>query len=111
MATGNTSEMFVGVLEFFQADGVTPAVVQGVPTWVSSDETVVTAVPTEDGMGVKVLLLAVGGPARVAATADVDMGPGVQELVITSEDITVTQDPATQASSGRITFGAPVPKA
>jgi hypothetical protein len=110
MATFTTAEMVVGTLTLFQRDGVTPAVVDGVPVWASSDETVIRATVNADGMGGNVEGVAEGGPARIVVTCDADMGAGFIPVVITSEDVTVTRDTSQQAFSGTLTFGPPVPK-
>jgi hypothetical protein len=111
MATGNTSQKFVATLGIFQADGVTPATVDGVPVWASSDETVIQVVPAADGMGAELLCIAPGTGVRVTVTADADLGTGVQTITGVSEDIEVTLDPAQLASVMTLTLGAPVPKA
>lgn len=87
-----------------------PAPVDGVPVWASSDETVVTVVAADDGMSARVIAGVPGGPARVTVTADADMGAGVTTIQGVTEDITVTLDPAQQASVITLTVGAPVPK-
>jgi predicted NUDIX family NTP pyrophosphohydrolase len=114
MATMNTSEMIPVTLEFFLADGVTQASVQQDSiVWASSDETVVTATPdaTNAATGFIRSVAVSVAPARVTFTADADMGAGVVTITAVTEDIDVTQDPATLANTIRVTLGAPVPKA
>lgn len=91
MATLTTDEHFAAVvLSIFAADGTTPATVQGVPVWASSDETIIRVVENADGMGGSVETVAPGGPVRVTVSADADMGAGVVTITGVSEDITVT---------------------
>ena len=110
MATMNSSERIPVTISTPNTAGVETDVQDMV--WASSDETVVT---TEmDSTGKSGFLNAVAaGPnaARVVMTCDADLGAGVVTLTFTTEDITVTQDPATQAQSIVVTLGAPVPKA
>lgn len=113
MASMNTSEQIPYTLEFFLADGTTPAQVQaGSVVAASSDETVLRVVPdagSEDAGNI-ISVAASDTPARVTFTADADLGNGVVTITVITEDITVTQDPATQAQTIRVTLGAPVPK-
>ena len=78
-----------GTLAIFAADGVTPAKVDGVPVWASSDETVLTVTPDADGMGFMVAIIAPGGPARVVVTGDADRGEGTEPITGVSDDVTV----------------------
>jgi len=61
-----------------------PALVDGVPTWASSDETVITVESAADGMSATVFGVAPNAdpavPARVVVTADADLGSGVTPL-------------------------------
>ena len=113
MADMNTSQMIGVTLDFFLADGVTPATVEaGSIVWASSDATVVTAAPdvANPATGfIRAVAVSVT-PARVTFTADADLGAGVVTITGVTEDINVTQDPAALASTVRITLGAPVPK-
>jgi len=105
MATMNTSQRLPVTVVITKADG-SPADVQNM-VWASSDETVVT--PAMDANGTSGFVNAVAASdnaARLVCTGDADLGAGVVPLIGTSEDITVTQDPATQASSIVINFGA-----
>jgi hypothetical protein len=58
-----------------------PAKVDGVPTWVSSDPTVLTATAAADGMSCVIAAVGPLGTAQVKFTADADLSPGVSELV------------------------------
>lgn len=77
-------------------------------TAVSSDETVVS-VEIAAGAGQawdgKINSVAPGGPARVVITADADLGEGIQEVMATIEDITVTLDERTSARMLTVTPG------
>lgn len=110
MATLNTAEKFVGSVEFFLADGVTPATVQpGSIVWASSDETVIRVEAGPDGLAFEAPAVA-PGIARLTVTADADLGDGVVTITGVSDDIEVTLAPAPLASVIRINLGAPVPK-
>ena len=65
-----------------------PALVDGAPTWASSDETVVTLEVASDGMSA-VASGVTPGTARVVVTADADLGSGVTPLS-GSVDVTIT---------------------
>lgn len=83
-----------------------PAVVDGAPTWASSDETVVTLVPSADGMSA----MASGvspGTGRVVVTADADLGSGVTPLsgsldfsITAGNAVSITITPGTPANQG-----------
>lgn len=80
-----------------------PALVDGVPTWASSDETVVTVVPAADGMSGEVTAVA-PGTARVVVTGDADLGAGVTPIT-GIDDFTITGG---GAASFQVTGSAPV---
>lgn len=79
-----------------------PALVDGVPTWAGSDDTVVTVVAAADGMSAVATGVA-PGTARVVVTADADLGSGVTNLTGTL-DFTITGGAAATIS---ITAGTP----
>ncbi len=80
-----------------------PAAVDGLPTWASSDETVVTVVASSDGMSAVASGVATG-TGRVVVTADADLGSGVTNITgILDFNIT-----AGQAAAIMITAGTPV---
>jgi hypothetical protein len=84
-----------------------PAAVDGAVVWASSDDTMAT-VAVDDTDSTKCAITPVGkvGSAQVTATADVDMGAGVQNL-ITTLDLTLV---AGEAVAGVINVvGDPVP--
>jgi len=87
-----------------------PAPVEsGSVVWATSDATVLSLLVAPDGMSADVSTVA-PGTARITVTADADLGAGVVEIIGISEDVNVTQDPASMASVIRFTFGAPVAK-
>ncbi len=105
MATMNTSQRLPVTVVVTKADG-SPGDVQNM-VWASSDETIVTAAMDAGGLtGFVNAVAASANAARIVCTGDADLGAGVVPLIGTSEDITVTQDPATQASSIVVNFGA-----
>jgi len=56
-----------------------PALVDGVPAWASSDETVITLTVAADGLSASAAGVAPGA-ARVTVTADADLGAGVTDI-------------------------------
>ena len=57
-----------------------PARVDGMPVWSSSDESVVTVTPGDDGMSATILSLGATGTAQVSVSADADLGEGVRTM-------------------------------
>ena len=53
-----------------------PAVVEGVPVWSVSDETLLTLVTAEDGMSATISAVGPLGSAQVNVVADADVGEG-----------------------------------
>ena len=51
-----------------------PARVDGMPVWTSSDESVATVTPSDDGMSATILSLGTTGTAQISVTADADLG-------------------------------------
>ncbi len=80
-----------------------PAAVDGMPQWASSDETIVTVVPAQDGMSATVAAVGPLGSAKVSVTADADLGTGVAAIFGTL-DVTITQG---QAVGFKITTSDP----
>lgn len=115
MATMNTSQRLPFVLDPKLADGVTSAPVDGLPVYASSDETIArVVVDPADPTGKTGWFESVAASAnlvRMSITADADLGAGVVTLTGVSEDVTVSQDPATQASVLTFSFAPAVPKA
>lgn len=57
-----------------------PAPVDGPPKWATSDESVLTVAPSEDGLSCTVTTTGKVGQAQVSVTVDADLGEGVREL-------------------------------
>ena len=57
-----------------------PAPIDGKPAWSTSDETVVTVVPSEDGLSCYAITTGKLGVAQVKAAADAHIGEGVTEI-------------------------------
>ncbi len=109
MADITTDQNFPNVaLEITDSHG-TPAKVDGIPVWASSDETVLSVTPSDDGMSAIVDTVA-PGTARISVTADADLGSGTNTITGVSEDVNVTQGPSFQASNFKFSFGAPADK-
>jgi hypothetical protein len=110
MATLTTRQMVHATLVITKTDGTPGTVEPGSVVWASSDETVVLATPSADGLEADIMSVAPGGPARFTVTADADLGGGTQNIIGVSEDIDVTTDPRDQAAVITVTIGAPVDK-
>lgn len=84
-----------------------PALVDGAPTWNSSDPSIITVVPSADGLSAVASaagpLTADGASVQVSVTADADLGAGV-ETISGTMDVTVV---ASKAVSVAINAGAP----
>lgn len=110
MADINTDQYYPNVtLSIVDSQG-RPAIVDGVPVWASSDETVLAVSANPDGMGASIDTVA-PGTARITVTADADIGAGVQPLVGVSEEINVTLGPSHVASVMTLVLGTPTDKA
>ncbi len=81
-----------------------PALVDGVPVWASSDETIITVAASDDGMSAVVAAVGPLGDAKVSVTADADLGAGVSAIFGTL-DVSITQG---QAVGFKITTSDPV---
>lgn len=57
-----------------------PALVDGKPVWQAADPTIVSLVPSFDGLSVEVKALGKVGTSQVSCTADADLGTGVKTL-------------------------------
>lgn len=82
------------------------AKVDGVPVWATSDETVLTVVPSEDGLSAEAVTVGPLGVAQITVTADADLGEGVETLTGVL-DVEVL---ASKAVFAIVTAGAPVEK-
>ena len=69
----------IGTLKITDKKG-NPAAVDGVPVW-TSDGTLLTVTPTEDGLSATIVPIGALGHAQVTATADADLGEGVEPLI------------------------------
>lgn len=97
------------VTPIFLNDKGDPAPVEpGSVVWSSSDETVLIATLQADGVSALLQTVAPGGPARYTCTADADTGSGVRTITGISEDVMVTQNPNTMASTIVFSLGTPV---
>jgi hypothetical protein len=110
MADLTTRQQVHATLAITKADGSPGTVEPGSVKWASSDETVVLATASADGLEADISAVAPGGPARFTVTADADLGAGTLNLIGVSEDITVVTDPRDMASIIMITLGAPADK-
>lgn len=82
-----------------------PALLDGVPTWASSDETVITVTAAADGLSATAAAVAPGS-ARITVSGDGDLGSGVTPITGTL-DVSVTGGGAVSIT---INAGAPVPQ-
>lgn len=83
-----------------------PAVVDGVPVWGTSDETILSVVAAEDGLSAVVTTVGPLGLAQVSVSVDADLGEGVKPLVGTL-DVSVI---ASEAAFAIVASGVPEPK-
>lgn len=80
-----------------------PAVLDGVPEWLSSNTDIVTVAAAADGMSAEATAVGALGTCNVSVTADSKLGDEVNPI-IGSLEITITPGEATQIT---ITAGAP----
>ncbi len=90
-------------VSFVTAKG-NPATVDGAPVWSVSNDTVLSVVPSADGLSAEVVAVGPLGSSQVSVTADADLGAGVTALVGTL-DVSVV---ASEAASVIISAGVPV---
>lgn len=83
-----------------------PAPVDGIPSWSSSDESVLTVSAAADGMSADAVTVGPLGNAQVNVSADADLGEGIETLTGTL-DVEVV---ASQATSLGISAGVPEPR-
>lgn len=74
-----------------------PAVVDGAPVWSSSDDTIITLTPSDDGMSVAIDTVGMAGTCQLSCTADSRMGEDVHPIigildvqVVAGEAVTIT---------------------
>ncbi len=80
-----------------------PAPIDGKPVWTASDPSIISIVPSQDGLSADVIAVGPLGNAQVQVSADADLGEGVATIPGTL-DVTVT---ASQAVSLTISAGTP----
>lgn len=80
-----------------------PARVDGTPEWSSSDEAIVTIVPSFDGLSAEAVTVGPVGVAQVSVKVDADLGNGIRTLTATL-DVEVI---AAEAVTVGITAGTP----
>lgn len=108
MADVTTDQNFPRVTLNITDAGGDPAQVESV-RWASSDDTVLSVDPSDDGMSAVIDTVA-AGTARVTVTADADLGSGVLTLTGVTEDIHVTLGTRHRATTMTLTLGAPADK-
>lgn len=82
-----------------------PAPVENI-VWATSDETVLTVAPSEDGLAAMVVATGKMGTAQISVTADAKIGEGISEIVgVISFDVK-----GGEAVALGITAGTPEPK-
>lgn len=85
-----------------------PAKVDGVPTWVASDPTIVdTVTPAADGMSAVLHVTDAVGVSQITVSADVDLGAGVTSVDFVDTVSVIAGD----AVAANFTFGAVTPDA
>lgn len=85
-----------------------PAKVDGVPTWVASDPTVIdTVTPAADGMSAVLHVTDTIGVSQLTVSADVDLGEGVKPL----DSVDTVSVIAGDAVAAEFTFGTVTPDA
>src|ERR1044072_5307984 len=109
MADINTDQWYPNVTLSITNQAGNPASVDGVPSWASSDETILTVSAAADGMSAEVRTVA-PGQARISVQADADLGSGTQTITGVSEDINVTLGPSNMASVITLSLGTPQAK-
>lgn len=98
-----TDEQQVALAVAFATPAGNPARVDGIPTWVSSDPTVVAVEVAPDGLSATAVAQGPLGTAQISATADADLGDGIRPVTGVL-DIEVR---AAEAVSALVTAGAP----
>ena len=57
-----------------------PGVLDGVPVWSTSDDTLVDVTPSDDGLSATIVAKGPLGTCQISVTADADLGEGVKEI-------------------------------
>jgi len=85
-----------------------PAKVDGAPTWVASDPTIIdTVTPAADGLSAVLHVTDTIGVSQLTVSADVDLGSGVTPL----DSVDTVSVIAGDAVAANFTFGAVTPDA
>lgn len=92
-------------IAFVDAKG-NAAIVDGVPVWKSSDESVATVVASEDGLSATITPIGPIGTAQISVEADADLGEGVKP-VITLVDLEVVGG---EAVAGKVSLSLLTPQ-
>jgi hypothetical protein len=105
--TGQTSSFTIVIMD--SQVPPQPAPVDGIPVYATSDATVLTVTPAADGMSGTVATGAVPtgqetATANFTVTADADLGSGVQTITGVSDNVVVSRNPNTAASTFTITL-------
>lgn len=97
----------VDVTVSYVDDAGAPASVQGAPTWVIADPTVMSITPAPDGMSALLRGTGdvIGSTTRLSVEADADLGECIVPILVT-EELQLISGQATTASFG---FGEPRP--
>lgn len=113
--TGNlTTEQMIS-FTFAAEDGRERLVmIDGTPTWASSDETIATVANLVVGADGKtwsgnIVAGAMAGVATITITADADISPAVNNVIGVAQ-VSVTVDKLTSARIAKLTLGAPQDK-
>jgi len=77
MKAGQTINLSISPVDSFN----NPAKIDGVPTWVSSDENLLTLNPSIDGLSAVATSVGPVGKVSVTVTADADVSEGIHNLV------------------------------
>jgi hypothetical protein len=79
-----------------------PALIDGTPEVVSSDESILTAILENDGVTVTIVPTGVLGSAQVQISADADLGAGVETIsgvfdveVVAGKAVSISLNPGT----------------
>lgn len=87
MASITATQQFTATPQFLDRKG-NPAPVDGIPTWAAENPTVITLVPSADGLSALIKAQGVG-VSKYNVNADADLGAGVRP-VIGEGTVTVT---------------------
>jgi hypothetical protein len=106
MALILTDEQKVKLSVGFFTKAGNPAKIDGLPTWASSDPSIITVTVSEDGLSADAVTAGPLGTVQVTVSADADLGEGTR-LITGVLDIEVR---AAEAVSANIAAGTPESK-